>query len=312
VSTMKTEIKEHGAIKTVKPNSYNKDKRMRQMAPYLFVLPNFAIFFIFIVIPAFVGLWYSFTDYDGLSEMNFVGIENYKEVFNSSEYWEIFANTFIYAFTVVPLIFICSLGIASLMIKEIKAKGFFRAIFYWPTMISAIIVGVTWKWIFGDSFGILNYLLESIGVTPVKWLSDPLFANISVIIGTVWARIGFFMVIFMAGLQSIPTSYYEAAQMDGASKFRTFWSITLPLLKPTSLLVLILLLIESFKQYPLVLALTGGGPAKETTYLVQYIYEFGFEKGELGYASAMSVVLFVVIAIFTIIQFKLTKGGAVD
>lgn len=309
---MEPVIKEQTQTNTTKQFSLKKEKLKRQIAPYLFVLPNFLIFFIFIVIPAFVGLYYSFTDYDGLSEMNFIGLENYKEVFHSSEYWKIFGNTFKYAFAVVPLIFICSLLIANLLIKEIKAKGLFRAIFYWPTMISAIIVGVTWKWIFGDSFGILNYLLESIGLEPVKWLSDPVFAKISVVVGTIWARIGFFMVIFMAGLQSIPTSYYEAAQMDGASKFRMFWSITLPLLKPTSLLVLILLLIESFKQYPLVLAMTGGGPGKETTFLVQYIYEYGFKKGELGYASAMSVVLFVVIAIFTIIQFKWTKGGTID
>lgn len=309
---MERVIKQQSKIKTTKQFSFQKEKLKRQIAPYLFVLPNLLIFFIFIVIPAFVGLYYSFTDYDGLSEMNFVGIENYKEVFHSSEYWKIFRNTFLYALAVVPLIFICSLLIASLLIKEIKAKGFFRAIFYWPTMISAIIVGVTWKWIFGDSFGVLNYILESIGLEPVKWLSDPVFAKISVVVGTIWARIGFFMVIFMAGLQSIPTSYYEAAQMDGASKFRVFWNITLPLLKPTSLLVLILLLIESFKQYPLVLAMTGGGPGKETTFLVQYIYEYGFKKGELGYASAMSVVLFAVIAIFTIIQFKWSKGGTID
>ena len=309
---MERVIKEKSQTKATKQFSYKTEKLKRIIAPYLFVLPNFLIFFIFIVIPAFVGLYYSFTDYDGLSEMNFVGIENYKEVFQSSEYWRIFGNTFKYAFAVVPLIFICSLLVASILIKEIKAKGLFRAIFYWPTMISAIIVGVTWKWIFGDSFGILNYLLESIGLEPVKWLSDPVFAKISVVVGTIWARIGFFMVIFMAGLQSIPTSYYEAAQMDGASKFKMFWSITLPLLKPTSLLVLILLLIESFKQYPLVLAMTGGGPGKETTFLVQYIYEYGFKKGELGYASAMSVVLFAVIAIFTVIQFKWTKGGTID
>ncbi|WP_158321060.1 carbohydrate ABC transporter permease [Lederbergia ruris] len=305
-------VKEQNALKTTKRFSLRNDKIKRQLAPYLFVLPNFLIFFIFIVVPAFVGLFYSFTDFDGLSDINFIGFENYQKAFTSSEYWKIFGNTFIYALAVVPLIFVCSLGIANLLIKEIRAKGFFRAIFYWPTMISAIIVGLTWKWIFGDSFGIVNYLLESIGLTPIKWLSDPFFAKISVIIGTVWARIGFFMVIFMAGLQSIPTSYYEAAQIDGASRFKMFWNITVPLLKPTSLLVLILLLIESFKQYPLVLALTGGGPAKETTFLVQYIYEYSFEKGELGYASAMSVILFFVIAIFTIIQFKWTRGGRIE
>lgn len=309
---MGPESKEERVMKTTKRFFFQEDKFKRRLAPYLFVLPNLVIFFTFIIVPAFVGLLYSFTDYDGLSNLNFIGIENYIEVFTSAEYWRIFGNTFIYAFGVVPLIYIGALGIAMLLIKEIKAKGLFRAIFYWPTMISFIIVGLTWKWIFGDSFGVLNYMLELFGLTPVNWLSDPIFAKISVIVGTVWARIGFFMVIFMAGLQSIPTSYYEAAQIDGASRSKMFWNITLPLLKPTSLLVLILLLIESFKAYPLILALTGGGPAKATTFVVQYIYEYGFTKGELGYASAMSVVLFVVIATFTIIQFRWTKGGAID
>lgn len=309
---MESESKEEREVQTTKRFFFQEDKFKRQLAPYLFVLPNLVIFLTFIIVPAFVGLLYSLTDYDGLSNLNFIGIENYIKVFTSAEYWRIFGNTFIYAFGVVPLIYIGALGIAMLLIKEIKAKGLFRAIFYWPTMISFIIVGLTWKWIFGDSFGVLNYMLELIGLEPVNWLSDPTIAKMSVIVGTVWARIGFFMVIFMAGLQSIPTSYYEAAQIDGASRSKVFWNITLPLLKPTSFLVLILLLIESFKAYPLILALTGGGPAKATTFVVQYIYEYGFTKGELGYASAMSVVLFVVIATFTIVQFRWTKGGAID
>lgn len=139
-------------------------------------------------------------------------------------------------------------------------------------MISFIIVGLTWKWIFGD-FGILNYVLTLVGAEPVHFLSDPTYANLSVIVATLWSRVGFFMVIFMAGLQVIPNDYYEAAHLDGASKLRSFWSITLPLLKPTSLLVIMISLIDAFKAYPLMFALTGGGPGRETTFIVQYIYE---------------------------------------
>ncbi|MDF2723298.1 MAG: sugar transporter permease, partial [Paenibacillus sp.] len=198
--------------------------------------------------------------------------------------------------------------VAMMLIRPFKAKGLFRSIFYWPTMISYIIVGLTWKWIFGD-FGIMNYALSVFGAGPIEFMSNPLFANLSVIIATVWSRLGFFMVIFMAGLQAIPTDFYEAARLDGASKLRVFRSITLPLLKPTTVLVIMLSMIDAFKAYPLLFALTGGGPGKETTYIVQYIYETGFAKQELGMASAMSVVLFVLICLFTAVQNKLSKGG---
>ncbi len=280
------------------------------VTPYLFVAPNLIIFTTFIVIPAIVGLVYSFMDYDGLNPMTFIGLENYKEIMGNGEYWTALGKTGLYAITVVPLIYALALLVAMLLIQQIRAKGFFRAIFYWPAMISYIIIGLTWKWIFGDSFGIMNFALESVGATPIKWLTDPFYANLSVVIATLWARVGFFMVIFIAGLQSIPIDYYEAARLDGASRFRIFRSITLPLLKPTSLLVVMLSLIEAFKQYPLMLALTGGGPGKETTFAVQYIYQVGFTKLELGMASAMSVILFLIVAALSILQFRLAKGGS--
>ncbi|MCD7033683.1 sugar ABC transporter permease [Metabacillus sp. GX 13764] len=300
------------SMSSTKIQSLKKDKRKRFWAPYLFVLPNLLIFLIFIIIPAIMGLVYSFTNYNGVSKFSFIGLENYTRLFASEEFWKVFLNTIQYAVMVVPLVFAVSLFAAVLLIKELKGRGFFRAIFYWPTMISFIIVGLTWKWIFGDSFGIVTYLLEAFHLPAVKWLSDPFFAKASIVMATVWSRLGFFMVIFIAGLQSIPASYYEAAQLDGAGRWQTFWKITFPLLKPTSLLVFLLLVVESAKSYPLVFALTGGGPAKETTLIVQYIYENGFTKSDVGYASAMSVILFVVIAVFSLIQYKWAKGGSYE
>lgn len=288
----------------------DKRKKKFQLVPYLFVLPNFLIFSIFIVIPTIMGFIYSFNEYDGLNPMEFIGLENYVTVFTNEEFWSALGKTALYAAIVVPLIYGLSLAVAILLIQEIRLKGLFRAVFYWPTMISFIIVGLTWKWIFGD-LGVLNYILTLFGADTIPFLSSPFYANLSVIVATVWSRLGFFMVIFMAGLQAIPGDYYEAAHLDGASKLRSFWSITLPLLKPTSLLVIMISLIDAFKSYPLMFALTGGGPGKETTFIVQYIYEVGFMKQELGVASAMSVVLFVIISLFTILQFRLGKGGAV-
>lgn len=290
--------------------SWKKEKLKRSIAPYLFVLPNFVIFLTFIVIPALVGFVYSFHEYDGLNEMEFLGFQNYAAVLANGEFWASLGRTGLYAVVVVPGIYALSLGIALLLIREVRLKGLFRASIYWPTMISYIIVGLTWKWIFGDSFGILNHILNTLGFGSIGWLTDPFYANLSVIIATLWSRVGFFMVIFIAGLQSIPVDMYEASSLDGASRWRTFRDITLPMLKPTSLLVVMVALIDAFKAYPLMYALTGGGPGKETTYIVQYIYEIGFSKQELGMASAMSVVLFVIIGAFTALQFRLSKGGA--
>jgi len=294
-----------------KTTSLKKENMKRGLVPYLFILPNFIIFLIFVVIPAIYGLVYSFTNYDGLSEMEFIGLKNYISIFKDAEFWSVLGKTSLYAAIVVPLIFVFSLMIANYLIKEIRFKGIIRAIFYWPTMVSFIIVGFTWKWMLGDNFGIVNYFLNLSGHASVKWLTTGFAASIAVIVATLWCRIGFYMIIFIGGLQSIPTSYYEAAHIDGATKWQVFASITLPLLKPTSLMVIILSVIDAFKSYPLILALTGGGPAKSTTYLVQYIYQFGFERYEIGYASAMSVILFVLLGTFTAIQFKINRGGEI-
>jgi alpha-1,4-digalacturonate transport system permease protein len=243
--------------------------------------------------------------------MKFNGLDNYMKILTDQEFWSTIGRTGIYAVIVVPLIYAAALGIALLLAREIRMRGFFRAIFYWPTMISYIIVGLTWKWIFGDSFGILNHLLTMAGAEPVGFLTSSFWANTAVIVATVWSRAGFFMVIFIAGLQAIPTDYYEAARLDGATGTKVFRYITLPLLKPTSLLVVMLCLIDAFKAFPLMFALTGGGPGKETTFIVQYIYEIGFNRQELGLASAMSVILFMLIGGFSALQFRLSKGGAV-
>lgn len=279
--------------------------------PYLFILPNFVIFLFFIVIPALFGFYYAFTEWDGLNEITWIGLDNFKEIFASSEFWDSLGRTVLYSMITVPLLFAVSLLLAGLLIREIRLKGIFRAIFYWPTMISFIVVGVTWKWMLGYDFGIINYLLTLAGHEPIKWLTDGFYANLAVIGATVWSRTGFYMVMFIAGLQSIPVSYYEASEIDGANPVRKFLHITLPLLKPTSFLVLILSMIDAFKSYAMVFSLTSGGPNKATTYLVQSIYENAFQENRMGYASALSVVLFAILCTLTFVQFRINKGGEV-
>lgn len=293
-----------------------KQRRKKQitstLTPYLFILPNTLIFTIFIVIPALFGFYYSLTEWDGLTEMKMVGLANFEGIIKSEYFWDSLSRTVFYVLLTVPLLFVVSLFLANLLIKDLRFKGIFRAVFYWPTMISFIIVGVTWKWMLGDSFGIVNYLLSNMGLEPVRWLTDGFYANVAVIAASIWSRAGFYMIMFIAGLQSIPISYYEASDIDGASAFQRFRWITFPLLKPTNFLVLILSMIDAFKAYPLVFSLTDGGPNKATTYLVQSIYEQGFNKNQFGYASAMSVCLFLILSILTFVQFKVNKGGEVQ
>jgi len=292
--------------------SYRLYKIERKIIPYLFLTPNLLIFGIFVIIPALYGVIYSFTNFDGLSKMNFIGLKNYINILHDHLFWQSFLRTTIYAIVVVPLIYIGALGTALLLTQKIAFRGIFRAIIYWPTMVSFIVVGLIWKWIFGDSFGVLNYLIELMGYKPIPWLSNGFNANMTVVIASLWSRIGFYMVIFIAALESIPATYYEAAEIDGASSVQRFFKITLPLLKPTSLLIIILSLLDAFKAFPLILALTGGGPGRDTTYVVQHIYEFAFTKTKMGYASAMSIILFFVIAILTWLQFKAARGGEIS
>ncbi len=280
--------------------------------PYLLILPNLLIFAIFIAVPAVFGVAYSLTDWGGIGEMSFIGFANYLKLFKDTRFWISIRQTFLYAFIALPLIVAIPLLLATLLVKNIRFRGMFRSIFYWPSMISYIVVGLLFQFIFGDSTGVINYLLTRIGMQKVSWFTDGFNAMAVVILASVWSRSGFYMVTFISGLTSIDDTYYEAADVDGASSFHKFWSITLPLLKPTMFLVMILGFIDLFKQYGLVLTLTNGGPAGATKFAVQYIYEEAFQRFDLGYASALSMVLLVILAALTLIQFKLNKGGAVD
>lgn len=207
----------------------------------------------------------------------------------------------------MPSVIVISLGIAIILNKNIKGRMFFRAAYFVPVVSSWVAVSLIWKWLFNPSFGIINYVLSLVGISGPAWLHDPQFAMIAIIITSVWKDIGFLMVMFLAGLQNIPDTYYEAASIDGASSFRKFWNITVPLLAPTTFFVLIISLINSFQVFDQVMIMTGGGPAGTTTVLVQQIYNHAFRYYEMGYASAMSWFLFVIIFVITAVQMKLQK-----
>jgi len=265
------------------------------------------IFSVFLFWPALNGLWISLHQWDGLNPMRFIGFENFTRLAGDAAFRRSLWNTVVYSVITVPAIYVSSLGLALILTRKIKGVSFFRAVFYWPTMISSIIVGLSWRFLLGEEFGLMNYLVTSLGASRIRFFTDPRIAMGVIIFVTAWSLAGYYMVMFIAGIKAIDHSYYEAAQIDGANNIQQFFNVTLPLLKPTSLLVLVLTTITVIRTYPLVFALTQGGPAGATRFVVQSILETGFERGQMGYASSMAVVLFVILSILTLVQFKMNR-----
>ncbi|HIY63534.1 MAG TPA: sugar ABC transporter permease [Candidatus Mediterraneibacter stercoripullorum] len=281
----------------------------RKVFPYLMLLPMIVIFGVFLFYPALNGLWISFTKWDGINAQEFVLFDNYIKLAGDGDFWRSFIRTMVFTVFSVPGIYVAALGLALLLTRAIKGSNLFRAIFYWPTMISSIVVGLSWRFLLGE-FGVINYIISLFGGEKISWLTNPTAAMGVIIFVTVWSMAGYYMVMFVAGIKAISQDYYEASEIDGAGFWQQFWYITLPLLKATSLLVLVLSTVTVIKTYPLVVALTDGGPAGATKFMVQIIQETGFEKSQMGYACAMTMVLFVVLAVLTSVQFKLNKGGS--
>lgn len=273
----------------------------------IFVAPALLLFSIYTIIPMVEGFFYSFTDYDGISKPNFIGLENFHKLFTDSEFFLVLIRTFVYVFAFVSILTVCSMAVALLLCNSnLKFKGFFRISIFIPSIISFVVVGVMWRWLLSDSFSVLNQFREAIGLQSIQTLSSPIFAFGAAILVSVWARLGFFTIIYLGGVLNIPSVYKEASSIDGANAIQHFRHVTLPMLKPITLVVVILSTIEAFKAFPLIINLTGGGPNNATTLIVQYIYETGFQAKDVGYASAMSFILLIIVAIFTIINFKMS------
>ncbi len=275
----------------------------KQKWALLFCAPNIIFFLIFFVIPATLGISYSFTNYNGLSRMDFVGFSNYIKLFKDLEFYKILFNTIKFTLVSVPLGYFTALFLALLLNNEkMKGNSFMRILIYWPTLLSTIMVGLTWRWIFGENFGILNYILQSFNLEKIRWATNGNAAFFTTIIAFVWANCGTNMLIFIGGLKQIPASLHEAAKIDGASSFQDFIHVTLPGLSAVSFMIIILSIITAFKSFAMVLTLTGGGPGSATTYMIQYIYQTGFDKMQVGYSSAASMVMFVILLIISVIQ----------
>ena len=295
----------------MKQKNYSGSLEMK-LFPYFLILPNLLIFVLFIATPAFFGFYFSLTEWNGINQPEFIAFANYAKAFGDHRFWTSFGRTCVYVVCTLPFMMVVPLFFANLMVKEIRCRSFFRAVFYWPSMISYIVIGLSFKFIFGNDTGIVNYLLTSFGLQRVEWMTQATTATVVLMVAHVWSRTGFFMVNYIAGLQSISPSLYEAAQIDGATKSQQFFRVTLPMLRPTTFLVMVLAMIDLFKVYALVISFTNGGPGGATRYVVQYIYEKAFREMNLGYASALSMLMLVIMAVITVVQFSVSKGGQVD
>ena len=284
------------------------------LAPMLFLLPNMIIFLLFIIIPLFQGLRMAFMDWGIFTTPTFIGLKNFANLFKDEVFLITIKNTVVYSLFTVVLLTVVSLCLALMLSRNsMKGEKVFRAVFYIPSLLSMIAVGIAWRFILGDEMGIINYVIRALGGDGVPWLTDGSLAMMCVILVSVWASSGYYMIMFISGLQAIPNELYEAATIDGSSSWNTFWRITLPLLKSTVLVVLVLATIASFKAYELIVTMTKGGPGYATKFIVQQVYQVAFQEDRMGYASAMSIVLMVIIGIFTLVQFRLAgKDGQYD
>lgn len=292
--------------------------------PYAFLVPNLAFFGIFVIIPLFINYHYSLSGGTDLylEERTYIGTEHYETLLACDDYldpktckedyfWRAVYNSMVFVFFQVIFMVLFSLITALILNKEIRARGFFRAVYFFPVLLSPVVVALTWKWIL-LRYGVFNAGLEAVGIKPVSFLVERNWAMFWSIFISIWAHMGFYTLILLAGLQAIPKDLYEAAQMDRTSKERILFRITLPLLWPNMLVVLVLVLIKAVQIFDEVFVLTGGGPGTATTFFVQYIYVTGFAQqiNNYGLAAAASVLLGIILLVLTLCQLSLSKRSS--
>jgi multiple sugar transport system permease protein len=282
-------------------------KRKSAKAAALFVAPSFIPILAFSILPMFGAFYVSFHRWDLLSPAKWIGLKNFKVLFHDPTFYHSLKNTLIFIAGYLPLVYLLGLGAALLLNRKFKGSSFFRAIYFLPTVTSWVVVALLWKWILNPDGGLVNSALHTIGITGPGWWTSKSWAMVSVILPSAWKDLGLVMLILLAGLQSIPEDLKEAAALDGASKFQIFRHITMPLLTPASFFVLVVSLINNFQVFDQVYLMTGGGPEGSTEVIVQQIFKNSFDYGKMGYASAMSLVLFVIIMSFTLVQVRLQK-----
>lgn len=285
--------------------SRRRSELSQPIAGYLFIMPAVLGILIFSVIPVIYAFYISFTDYNLLNPIkNLVGYQNYKDLLDDPLFWKSMKNSFYFAGVVVPLQSALALGLAILVNQKIKMRGFFRSAFFVPVVTSMVVASTIWLIMYNPSSGLINSILMRLGLPRQPFLTSSVQAMPAVIVMCIWKSVGFSMVIFLAGLQGIPQEFYEAVQIDGAGKWQSFRYITLPLLKRTTLFILVITTMDALKIFSPMYVMTGGGPRHATMGIVFYIWKIAFSYMKMGYASALAFVLFALILILTLLQFR--------
>jgi len=285
------------------------------VAAYLFLLPDVLGLVIFVGLPMLLALSLGFFTVSGFGTYTFIGLANYQRMLADPLFLGSLQVTAQYVLVLVPGLYVSGLGLALLVKRPVPLLGLFRAMLFLPNVISLVVIGLLWKFLLVDRIGVLNVLSSKIGLGGMSWLGDPDLSLWALLTVTIWFLMGFYMLIFLAGLQEIPREYYDAGRIDGAGAWRSFWDITLPLLKPTSFFVLLVSLVAAVagpQGFDLVYVMTSGGPANSTNLTIYYIFQQAFQYSNFGYAAAMASFLVLILLVLTGMLFALTKGGRFD
>lgn len=289
-----------------------KDQRTfsRWLTPYLFLLPALVILILTVFYPAVQAFFLSFTryEYDLTQPPLWIGFKNFRKLWVDPVFWQTLRNTVLYLVCVVPILVTLPLGLAILVNQKLRGIHWFRVAYYTPVVISMVVAGIAWKWLYADS-GLLNQLLKLLGIsqTGVPWLTSPAWAIFSVMVVTVWKGLGYYMVIYLAGLQAIPDDLYEAAAIDGSDGLKKHWDITVPLMQPYLLLVAVISAISATKVFEEIFIMTQGGPRNSSKTIVYYVYEKAFQDLEMSYACTIGLVMFLIILGLSVLRLGLER-----
>jgi multiple sugar transport system permease protein len=288
---------------------FSRDRVEEAVTGYLFVLPDLLGLLVFVVGPMLYALYISLNRWSGFTAPTFIGLENYIDMAGDPRFWASLRRTFLWTLGLVPTVYVFSLALALLVNRNPRGSTLFRTVYFMPVAMSLVVAAIVWRFIFEPTYGFLNYVLGLFGIEGLLWLGSRDTAMISVLIVTVWKSAGYFMIILLAGIQDIPNDFIEAARIDGANSRQIFQRIIMPLLRPTSLFVIIILLINSLQAFDQIYVMTRGGPAYATDTLLMYVYEEAFRFWNFGYSAAMSFVLFLLILVITVFQLRFFRDS---
>ena len=281
-----------------------KRSQKKKWLPYLLVSPYLIFVTVFVVFPVLFCLFLTFNKWNIISPMKFIGVDNYTRLFHDRLFWKAIGNTLKFLLLHIPLQLLVSLFLAYLLNQKLQAAAFFRASFFMPVIVSGVVVTILWQQLLGFDSGLINRLLMSMGIKKIGWLVDPDLAIYSIAIMATWKNVGLYVILFLVGLQTVPTQYYEAAKMEGATRWQQFYHITLPMINPTIFMVVILSTIGGFSLFIEPYIMTGGGPLNTTLSAVLYIYKQAFQYYNMGYSATLGFFYAVMIMTVVILQKK--------